>query len=68
MDDEVLNAIRYKKSSMRLSINLVKDMTAHACVSAGNTGALMALSKIILKTMDGIIAQQFVLLYQRKMI
>ena len=55
MDDEVLNAIRYKKkSSMRLSINLVKDTTAHACVSAGNTGALMALSKIILKTMDGI--------------
>ena len=33
---------------------MVKDTTAHACVSAGNTGALMALSKIILKTMDGI--------------
>ena len=55
MDEEVLNAIRYKKkSSMRLSISQVKESFAQACVSAGNTGALMALSKIILRTMDGI--------------
>ena len=39
---------------MRLSIHRVKNNEAHACVSAGNTGALMSLSKIILKTIDGI--------------
>jgi glycerol-3-phosphate acyltransferase PlsX len=55
MDDDILSAIRNKKeSSMRLSINRVKNNEAHACVSAGNTGALMSLSKIILKTIDGI--------------
>ena len=55
MDDDILGAIRSKKqSSMRLSINRVKNNEAHACVSAGNTGALMSLSKIILKTIDGI--------------
>ena len=43
-----------KKSSMRLAINSVKDEDASACVSAGNTGALMALSKIILKMIPGI--------------
>ncbi len=55
MDEDILSAIRSKKnSSMRLSIAAVKDKTADACVSAGNTGALMALSKIILKTISGI--------------
>ena len=43
-----------KKSSMRLAIEAVKNGKAHAVVSAGNTGALMALSKLILKTLDGI--------------
>ena len=55
MNDEVIAAIRSKKkSSMRLAINSVKDEDASACVSAGNTGALMALSKIILKMIPGI--------------
>ena len=55
MDDEIISAIRgKKKSSMRLGINAVKAKDADACVSAGNTGALMALSKIILKTIPGI--------------
>ena len=55
MNDDILSALRSKKkSSMKLSINAVKENTADACVSAGNTGALMALSKIILKTMPGI--------------
>ncbi len=48
-------ALRTKKdSSMRIAINLVKDGTAHACVSAGNTGALMAISRFVLKTLPGI--------------
>ena len=55
MNDEIIVAIRTKKnSSMRLAINTVKNKEADACVSAGNTGALMALSKIILKTIPGI--------------
>ena len=55
MNDEVIAAIRSKKkSSMRLAINSVKDEDASACVSAGNTGALMVLSKIILKMIPGI--------------
>ena len=55
MNDEIVAAIRTKKnSSMRLCINAVKEKAAHACVSAGNTGALMALSKIILKMIPGI--------------
>ena len=48
-------ALRYKKdSSMRVAVNLVKAGTAHACVSAGNTGALMAISRFVLKTLPGI--------------
>lgn len=39
---------------MRVMINLVKEKTAHACVSAGNTGALMATAKFVLKTLPGI--------------
>lgn len=49
------NAMRNKKdSSMRVAIDLVKDKQAQACVSAGNTGALMATSKYVLKMLPGI--------------
>ena len=44
-----------KKSSMAMSIQLVKSGKADAIVSAGNTGALMAMSKLILRPIDGII-------------
>ncbi len=55
MDEAPSSALRGKKdSSMRVAINLVKDGTAQACVSAGNTGALMATSRFVLKTLDGI--------------
>ncbi len=55
MDDPVEVALRRKKdSSMRVAVELVKDGTANACVSAGNTGALMAVSRYILKTMAGV--------------
>ena len=55
MDDPVASALRNKKdSSMRVAINLVKTGEANACVSAGNTGALMAISRFVLKTLPGI--------------
>ena len=55
MDDKPSQALRGKKdSSMRVAINLVKDGTAQACVSAGNTGALMATARFVLKTLSGI--------------
>jgi glycerol-3-phosphate acyltransferase PlsX len=55
MDEPPAQAMRYKKdSSMRVAINLVKSGEAHACVSAGNTGALMAISRFVLKTIPGI--------------
>ena len=55
MDDPVEVALRRKKdSSMRVSIQQVKDGKAQAAVSAGNTGALMALARYLLKTVDGI--------------
>lgn len=55
MDDPLEVALRKKKdSSMRVAIQQVKEGTAQAAVSAGNTGALMAISRYILKTMDGI--------------
>ncbi|MGE9550404.1 phosphate acyltransferase PlsX [Erwinia amylovora] len=48
-------AIRQSRgSSMRLALELVKEGRAEACVSAGNTGALMGLSKLLLKPLDGI--------------
>lgn len=48
-------ALRGKKdSSMRVAINLVKSGEADACVSAGNTGALMATARFVLKTVNGI--------------
>lgn len=55
MDDQASHALRTKKdSSMRVAINLVKNGTADACVSAGNTGALMATARFVLKTIPGI--------------
>lgn len=55
MDDPLEVALRRKKnSSMRVAINLVKDGQAQACVSAGNTGALMAVSRYVLKTIPGV--------------
>ena len=55
MDESPAAALRGKKdSSMRVAINLVKAGEAHACISAGNTGALMATSKFVLKTLPGI--------------
>ena len=55
MDEPPAQALRGKKdSSMRVAINLVKDGTASACVSAGNTGALMATARFVLKTLPGI--------------
>jgi glycerol-3-phosphate acyltransferase PlsX len=55
MDDAVEVALRKKKdSSMRLAIQQVKDGQAQAAISAGNTGALMALARYLLKTVDGI--------------
>ena len=55
MDEDVRSAIRTKKhSSMRIAIDLVKDGRAQACVSAGNTGALMGTAKFVLKTLPGI--------------
>jgi len=55
MDDLPSYALRNKKnSSMRVAINLVKEGQAQACVSAGNTGALMATSRFVLKTLPGI--------------
>jgi glycerol-3-phosphate acyltransferase PlsX len=55
MDDPLEVALRRKKdSSMRVAINLVKEGQAQACVSAGNTGALMAISRYVLKTIPGV--------------
>ena len=55
MDEHPSQALRNKKdSSMRVAINLVKEGVADACVSAGNTGALMATARYVLKTLPGI--------------
>lgn len=59
MDDPIEVALRRKKdSSMRVAIGQLRGddsaQLAHACVSAGNTGALMALARYLLKTLDGI--------------
>ena len=55
MHEAPADALRRKKdSSMRVAINLVKEGAAQACVSAGNTGALMAISRFVLKTLPGI--------------
>jgi glycerol-3-phosphate acyltransferase PlsX len=55
MDDHPAEALRRKKhSSMRVAIDLVNEGEAQACVSAGNTGALMMMGKFVLKTLPGI--------------
>src|SRR5690606_35079381 len=55
MDEKPQEAVRRKKnSSMRVAINLVKQGEAAACVSAGNTGALLATSRFVLGTVQGI--------------
>ena len=55
MDEPPAIALRTKKkSSMRIANNLVKEGKAQACVSAGNTGALMATARFVLKTLPGI--------------
>ena len=55
MDDQPALALRNKKnSSMRVAIDLVKSGEANACVSAGNTGALMAISRFVLKMLPNI--------------
>ncbi len=55
MDDKPSFALRNKRnSSMRYAIDLVKSGEARSCVSAGNTGALMAIARFVLKTLPGI--------------
>jgi glycerol-3-phosphate acyltransferase PlsX len=55
MDDSPREAVRRKKnSSMRVAIDLVQAGAASACVSAGNTGALMATAHFVLKTIPGV--------------
>lgn len=55
MDELPKQALRgKKKSSMRLAINALKEGQVDACVSAGNTGALMATARFVLKTLPGI--------------
>ena len=61
MSESASDALRKKKdSSMRVAINLVKDGSADACVSSGNTGALMATAKFVLKTLPGIDRPAFI--------
>jgi glycerol-3-phosphate acyltransferase PlsX len=55
MDEPPADALRRKKdSSLRIAIELVKNGEADACVSSGNTGALMATARYVLKTLPGI--------------
>ena len=55
MDESPAKALRFKKdSSMRVAINMIKEQRASACVSAGNTGALMATARFVLKTLPNI--------------
>src|SRR5689334_6879187 len=55
MDELPSQAVRNKKdSSMRVAIDLVKEGRAAACVSAGNTGALMITARFVLKTLPGV--------------
>jgi glycerol-3-phosphate acyltransferase PlsX len=55
MDELPSKALRTKKdSSMRVAIDLVKSGEAQACVSAGNTGALMVISRFVLRTLPGV--------------
>ncbi len=55
MDEPPASAMRNKKdSSLRVAVDLVKSGEAQACISAGNTGALMAISRFVLKTLPGV--------------
>ena len=55
MDEQPQSALKNKKdSSMRVAVNQVKEGLAQAAVSAGNTGALMATARFVLKTIPGI--------------
>ena len=55
MGDSPAEALRHKRdSSLRVAINLVKEGVAEACVSAGNTGALMATARFVLKMLPGV--------------
>jgi glycerol-3-phosphate acyltransferase PlsX len=55
MDESVAMALRGKRdSSLRRAVECVRDGRAQACLSAGNTGALMAVSRMLLKTLEGI--------------
>lgn len=55
MDESPSRALRSKRdSSMHVAVKLVKEGTAHACVSAGNTGALVATARYVLKMLSGI--------------
>ncbi len=55
MDDKPSVALRSKKdSSMRVALQLVRDGEAQACVSAGNTGALMAVARFVIKMLPGV--------------
>jgi len=55
MDESPTQAMRNKRdSSMRVALDLVKEGRADGCISAGNTGALMATSRFVLKMLDGI--------------
>ena len=55
MGDSPSTALRHKKdSSMRVAINLIENGTVDACVSAGNTGALISIARFILKTIEGV--------------
>jgi glycerol-3-phosphate acyltransferase PlsX len=54
MDEPLTKAVRKKDSSMRAAITLVKEKRVQAAVSAGNTGALMAIARGVLKTLPGI--------------
>ena len=55
MDDSASTALRHKKdSSMRVAVDLINNGSVDACVSAGNTGALMAIARFILKTIEGV--------------
>ena len=53
-DSPVVVLRKKKKSSMRLAVDLVKNDESQACISSGNTGALMAISKYVLKTIPTI--------------
>lgn len=55
MDEAPVVALKQKKdASMRIAMNSVKEKRAHACISAGNTGALMAISKFVLRMLPGL--------------